>query len=179
MSDNLQDAHQNFIQGMSGISNFWGFPKAMGAIYGSLYLSLEPLTMDEIVSQVNVTKGAVSTNLRTLERLGMVHKKIQIGERKNYYIAETDFWKIIKAVLKEREKSEFDHALQTVGDSLEMVEKADFGADEAELADFYSLRLQAMERFFNQLDNLVVTVLAIDDLRIDALERILGVQQRT
>ena len=70
-------------------------------------------------------KGAVSTNVRQLERLGMVHKHIQLGSRKDFYIAETDFWKIAKGILKEREQSEFDAALNTVGESLDMVDEAE------------------------------------------------------
>ena len=106
MSENLDQAREHFIQGISRITHFWGFPKAMGAIYAVIYLSAEELNLDEIVKQVGVTKGAVSTNVRQLERLGMIHKKIKIGDRKDYYCAEFDFWKIVKGILKEREQHE-------------------------------------------------------------------------
>ena len=67
--EQFTQARAHFIQGMSRISSFWGFPKAMGAIYGAIYLSPNPLSLDEIVIQVGVTKGAVSTHVRQLERL--------------------------------------------------------------------------------------------------------------
>lgn len=51
------------------------------------------------------TKGAVSTNVRALERLGMVHPHFQTGERKDYYVAETDFWKITRAIFKKAPKN--------------------------------------------------------------------------
>lgn len=177
MNDTLFEARDKFIQGLSRISQFWGFPKAMGAIYAALYLSPGPLSLDDLVEQVGVTKGAVSTNVRQLERLGMVHKHIQIGERKDYYLAETDFWKIVKDILREREKSEFDHALRMVGDSLEIIESSDTDPERAELARFYQTRLGAMQSFFRSLDNLVATLLAIDNLRAGTLERFLGKQR--
>jgi DNA-binding transcriptional regulator GbsR (MarR family) len=124
MAENLDQARDTLIQGMSRISQFWGFPRGMGAIFGALYLSPVPLSLDELVLQAEITKGAVSTNVRALERLGMVHPYVHIGERKDYYVAETDFWKITRAILKEREKSEFDEALRSVGKGLEMVESA-------------------------------------------------------
>lgn len=161
MNNSLENAKQNFIQGMSRISNFWGFPKAMGAIYGAIYLSPTPLSLDAIVDQVGVTKGAVSTNVRQLERLGMVHKHILVGDRKDYYEAETDFWKMIKSILQEREKSEFDLALKTVGDSLAMVAE---DQKDVELATFYQERIGAMQSFFNALDSLVKTVLKLESL---------------
>ena len=80
--DSLQQARDHTIQGLSRISHFWGFPKGMGAIYGAVYLSPNPVSLDELVETVGISKGAVSTNVRQLERLGLVHKHIEIGERK-------------------------------------------------------------------------------------------------
>ena len=174
MADQLDNARDNFIQGMSRISSFWGFPRAMGAIYGAVYLSPTPLSLDSIVEQVGVTKGAVSTNVRTLERLGMVHKRIQLGDRKDYYDAETDFWKVIKGVLREREQSEFDLALRTVTDSLAIVDAASDEPSAQELAAFYQERMQNMQRFFNNLDNIVGTLLALDELRLNSVQRLFG-----
>ena len=174
MDDQLATAGSHFIQGLSRISHFWGFPKAMGAIFGALYLSPNPLSLDELVAQVNVSKGAVSTNVRALERLNMVHKHIQIGDRKDYYTAETDFWLIIKSILREREKSEFDHALRTVDESLEMVAASDLTPEELELANFYRERMGAMQAFFRTLDNLVAMLLALDEFRLGAIEKLLG-----
>ncbi|MEW5868936.1 MAG: MarR family transcriptional regulator [Chloroflexota bacterium] len=175
MNTSTSLVRQHFTQGLSRISHFWGFPKAMGAIYAILYLSPQALCLDDLVEQVGVTKGAISTNVRTLERLGMVHRQIQVGDRRDYYLAETDFWKIVKTVLRERQKSEFDHALRSVDESLEMLSQVESDPDQAELAHFYQTRLSAMQAFFHTLDNLVATFLALDDLRSGALERLLGV----
>ena len=174
MGEEITKARDNFIQGMSQVSQFWGFPKAMGAIFGAIYLSPEPVCLDELVEQVGVSKGAVSTNVRSLERLGMVHRHIQIGERKDFYIAETDFWKIVRGVLNERQKSEFDHALRSVDDSLQMVKSNSFLEKNPDLAGFYQERLLAIQSFFHNLDNLVAMVLTLDELRAGTLERLLG-----
>ena len=168
MEDELQYAKENFIQGMSRIGSFWGFPKAMGAIYGVIYLSPELVSLDELVEQAGVSKGAVSTNVRTLERLGMVHKKLKLGDRKDYYTAEADMWKIVRGVLKEREKTEFGLALDTVGESLEMVETMTNPTD-PDLIAFYQDRLEGMQSFFNSLDSMVAAFIALDNLRVSAL----------
>lgn len=171
MSDELAEAREQFIQGMSRITHFWGFPKAMGAIYGAIYLSPTAVSLDELVDQVGVSKGAVSTNVRLLERLGMVHQQLQVGDRKDYYVAETDFWKVARSLLKEREATEFALALHTVGDSLEKIATADVAGDEAELAAFYQARLQSMKSFFDSLDSLVAVLISLDELRLTALLR--------
>ena len=168
MNDELQAAKENFIQGMSRIGSFWGFPKAMGAIYGVIYLSPDLVGLDELVEQAGVSKGAVSTNVRTLERLGMVHKKMKLGDRKDYYIAEADMWKIVRGVLKEREKTEFGLALDTVGESLQMVETATDPIN-PDLNAFYKERMEGMQSFFNSLDSMVAAFIALDNLRVSAL----------
>jgi DNA-binding transcriptional regulator GbsR (MarR family) len=170
MDSELQAARQHFIQGMSHITHFWGFPKAMGAIYGAVYLAPEPVSLDELVSQVGVSKGSVSTNIRTLERLGMVHKQLRLGDRKDYYVAESDLWKVVREVLKEREKSEFDRALRTVDESLAMLRSASPEPAEMVLSTFYQERMEAMKRFFNSLDNLVAMLTALEELRTGSMQ---------
>jgi DNA-binding transcriptional regulator GbsR (MarR family) len=172
MSSELNEARTNFIEGMSRISSFWGFPKAMGAIYGSIYLSPKPISLDELVEQVGVSKGAVSTNVRHLERLGIVHKRFLLGDRKDYYVAETDFWLVIKNVLKEREKNEFAHALNCVEESLNIVDAVDQKEADGEIVAFYQKRLETMKRFFDTLDNLVGTIITLDELRIGSIQQL-------
>jgi len=174
MSVELDTARDNFIQGMSRISHFWGFPKAMGAIYGVVYLSPEPVSLDELAEQVGISKGAVSTNARALERLGIVHKHLVLGDRKDYYVAEPDFWKAVKGVLREREKSEFSRALLTVDESLALVKQAKLAPPEAEKGAFYQERMAEMKRFFKSLDNLVSMVVTLDELRTGTAQRLFG-----
>ena len=84
MPDSLPQIKQDFVEGLSQISRFWGFPKGMGAIFAVLYLSPAPLPLDEIVSQTGLTKGAVSTEVRALARLGLVHRSTKLADRKDY-----------------------------------------------------------------------------------------------
>jgi HTH-type transcriptional regulator, glycine betaine synthesis regulator len=178
MQEQLDRAQDMLIQGMSRISYFWGLPKGLGSIFGVLYLSSDPLSLDVLVERSGLTKGAVSTNVRLLERLGMVHLHLEVGDRKDYYTAETDFWKIARGILKEREKAEFDQALRSVEESLALVEavQATTGVDEGESkrAQLYQQRLKAMQGFFHTLDNLVAAFLALDEFRLTALQKLLG-----
>lgn len=104
----------------------------------------------------------------------MIHKQYKVGDRKDYYVAETDFWRMIKRVLKEREKSEFDHALKSVGGSLEMIKNLKSDPAETELAVFYKERMHGIQSFFNKLDNLVAAIIAIDELREGTIKKFFG-----
>lgn len=174
MDKNLSSSREHFIQGVSRIAYFWGFPKAMGAIYGAIYLSPTPLTLDVLVDQVSISKGAVSTNVRILERLGMIHKQFKVGDRKDYYFAEEDFWKIVKGILREREKNEFNLAISSVGESLEMIQNTKPDPQDAELANFYKIRMKGMKKFFDVLDKLVVIAITLDDLNLGTIKNFFG-----
>jgi hypothetical protein len=82
----------------------------------------------------------------------------------------------VRGVLREREKNEFDLALRTVSDSLDMVEKLESEDKDKELADFYQQRMQSIQQFFNSLDNLVGTLIALDNLRLGAVQNLFGKQ---
>jgi HTH-type transcriptional regulator, glycine betaine synthesis regulator len=166
----LQQIKQNFVEGMSGISQFWGFPKGVGAIFGVLYLSPRPLSLDELVTQTGLTKGAISTNVRALARMGLVHPVNRLSDRKDYYESETDFYKAIRAILKERQNNEFDRAVASVRETLEKLESGT--GDDAERA-FLTERVRALKDFFDALDALTNAVSRLDSLGLKTVQTVL------
>lgn len=165
---------QDFTEGLSQISRFWGFPKGMGAIFAVLYLSPTPLPLDEIVSQTGLTKGAVSTEVRTLARMGLVHRSSKLGDRKDYYEAESDFYKSIRSILKERQNSEFDRAIRSVKETLEKFESGSVSGVEAEVNFAYE-RVKALQEFFNAIDTLASAVIKLENLGFVNVTKILSV----
>jgi|SRR5271157_2993752 len=171
--NDLDEARQHMIANLSRISEFWGYPRAMGGLYAALYLSPGPVSLDGLAPMVGVTKGAISTNIRALEQLGMVHRRLRPGDRKDYYEADTDFWRMVKTVLERRQKPEFDAALNGVGETLRRVRSRPRQRADRDLARFYAERLEAMERFFHALDGLVAALLRLERLRADGLKSLL------
>jgi len=174
----LERTRLDFIETLSRISGFWGYPRAMGALFGALYLSPDPMSLDALIPVVRVTKGAISTNIRALEQLGMVSKQIRAGDRRDYYQAETDFWKITRTILERREKPEFDRALGNVSAALRQFRTKPHAGPDAELFTFYESRLASMERFFKTIDGIVATVLQMERLRADGIRSFLPSKNR-
>jgi HTH-type transcriptional regulator, glycine betaine synthesis regulator len=168
------DIRARFLQGMARIAAFWGFPKAMGAAYAAVYLSPEPVTLDDLVTAVGVTKGALSTHMTQLERLGLVHRDSRPGDRKDYFSADSDFWGVLRGILRERERREFNRALRTVDDCLELLDRAKRSGEDVAVLAFYRERILAMQRFFQGLDRVVGAILAIEDFREAAVGKLLG-----
>jgi DNA-binding transcriptional regulator GbsR (MarR family) len=165
---------QNFIEGMSGISQFWGFPKAMGAIFGALYLSATPLSLDELVENTGLTKGAISTNVRTLTRMGLIHPVTRMADRKDYYEAETDFYKSVQAILKGRQNNEFDRAINSVKETLASLEAGEGSFDKKERT-FLIERLKALQDFFDAIDNVTRAISKLDSLGISTVQSVIKI----
>lgn len=174
MSKNLSQLKQDFTEGLSQISRFWGFPKGMGAIFAVLYISPIPLSLDEIVQQTGLTKGAISTEVRTLARMGLVHRSSKLADRKDYYEAESDFYKSIRSILKERQNSEFDSAIRSVLETLKELESGSVLGEEAEV-QFLRERIKALQDFFNAIDTLSNAVIKLESLGLGNVQKILSV----
>ncbi len=174
MPTKLSQLKQDFTEGLSQISRFWGLPKGMGAIFAVLYLSPIPLSLDEVVTQTGLTKGAVSTEVRTLARMGLVHRSSKLGDRKDYYEAESDFYKSIRSLLKERQNSEFDRAIRSVKETLDMLESGSVSGNEAEL-DFVYKRVKALQEFFDAIDSLSNAVIKLEKLGLANVKSILNI----
>jgi DNA-binding transcriptional regulator GbsR (MarR family) len=172
MPQSLTKIKKDFVEGLSQISRFWGFPKGMGAIFAVLYLSPAPLSLDEIVAETGLTKGAISTEIRALARMGLVHRSTKLGDRKDYYSAETDFYAAIKSILKERQNSEFDRAVRSVKETLATMEEN--WVDNEEWNFFYE-RVKALQDFFDAIDSLSKAVIRLERLGLANVSKILSV----
>lgn len=164
MNNAAAEIREGLMEAMGRITSFWGFSKIMGELYGLLYLSPEPLTLDEMSENLSVSKGNVSINIRALDRWSMVKTVWVKGDRKDYYEAETDFWKIVKGVLREREKKEFDLALDSVSKLLQKSVEAQKASKTAETA-FAIDRLKKLEDFIQTMDKLVGVLMTLEDLK--------------
>jgi len=172
MPQSLTKIKRDFTEGLSQISRFWGFPKGMGAIFAVLYLSPAPLSLDEIVAETGLTKGAISTEIRALARMGLVHRSTKLGDRKDYYSAETDFYTAIKSILKERQNSEFDRAVGSVKAALAAMDENRINNDEW---NFTYQRVQALQEFFDAIDSLSKAVMKLDQLGLSNVTKVVGV----
>ena len=173
MNRKLDEVRHGIMDTLGRITSFWGFSKIMGQLYGMLYLSATPMTLDQMAEKLEISKGNVSINIRALERWNMVRPVWVKGDRKDYYEAETDFWKIIRGVLKEREKKEFDQALAAIGRIRKNAEEARKKGKDVDTA-FTVDRLKKLEDFIKTMDQLVGIMLTLEDLK----QNFLGIVKR-
>jgi DNA-binding transcriptional regulator GbsR (MarR family) len=117
----LTEARQQFISSWGAFGTHWGINRTMAQIHALLLISPDPLTQDDIMDQLNISRGNTNMNIRELINWGLVERVLLSGERKEYFTAEKDIWKVVKQIVKERKKRELEPMLQLL-DKLEEVE---------------------------------------------------------
>ena len=97
---------------------FWGFKRNMGRVWAVLYLSPDPMSAEDLRNALTLSSGAVSMTLSELSRWGVVRKVWVQGERRDFYTAEIQLWRMISRVFNEREKAEIASAIEAFGEAL-------------------------------------------------------------
>ena len=108
------EAREQLIRTWGQLSSEWGIYRTMGQIHALLIVSAEPLTADQIIQELAISRGNVSMNLRSLVEWGLVHKVFITGDRKEYFASEKDVWKMALQIARERKKRELDPLIQSI-----------------------------------------------------------------
>ena len=117
----LPEAKQQFISSWGAFGTHWGINRTMAQIHALLLVSADPMTQDDIMEELNISRGNTNMNIRELINWGLVERVILPGERKEFFSAEKDIWKVMRQIVKERKKRELEPMLKLL-DQLEGVE---------------------------------------------------------
>ncbi len=110
----LQEAKDKFIHTWGTLATQWGINRTMSQIHALLLLSPKSLNADEIMEELKISRGNVNMNLRDLMSWGLIYKQLLPGERKEYFIAEKDIWKVARQIARERRRREIEPVLDTM-----------------------------------------------------------------
>ncbi|MEQ8239118.1 MAG: HTH domain-containing protein [Cyclobacteriaceae bacterium] len=109
-----KDAKQKFIQAWGTLGSSWGINKAMAQIHALLLISKEPLSAEEVMEELQMSRGNVNMNIRALIEWGIVQKENRIGERKDFFIADKDVWELARQVSRERRRREIEPIIKVL-----------------------------------------------------------------
>jgi len=99
-----------------------GLPKSVGAIYGLLYMSRHPLTMEEIMERLRISLGTASQGLRQLRSFKAVRTIYVPGERRDRFEAEDQFRKLVSGFLRDEVSAQLDTANERLTSLAEWIE---------------------------------------------------------
>jgi DNA-binding transcriptional regulator GbsR (MarR family) len=120
----LQEARERFIALWGQMGSSWGIPRTMAQVHALLFIVGRPMNTDEVMEGLAISRGNASMTLRRLVDWGIVSRVHRRGDRKEYFLAELDVWKMFRTILAERKKQEIDPLLEELRACREATEPA-------------------------------------------------------
>lgn len=109
-----QEAKEKFISTWGSLGTLWGINKAMAQIQALLFISTKPLSMEDIMEELQISRGNTSMNLRQLIDWGIVTKVLVSGERKEFFTTEKDVQELARTIAKERSRREIKPVIKVL-----------------------------------------------------------------
>ncbi|CAM1345565.1 GbsR/MarR family transcriptional regulator [Tenacibaculum amylolyticum] len=119
----LEFAKIKYIHTWGSLATTWGVNKTMAQVHALLLVSNEPLSADDIMKTLKISRGNVNMNVRALIDWGIVRKEIIVGERKEFFVADKDIWELFKQITRERKKREIEPVLKVLDELKEEVKE--------------------------------------------------------
>lgn len=156
----LDDIRNDVIHTIGERAEKLGFSPIAGQIEGLLYLSRDPMSLDEMARRLEVSKASISTNVRLLERWRVVRRVYNRGTRRNFYQLRGQLWEIETEIAKTLAREEIERVRSLirscVGD-LDAV-RARTKADRSELG-FLRERFAELEEYVEAAEHLLALLL--------------------
>ena len=118
-----------------------GLPRSVGEIYGLLYFNPTPLSMDQVATRLEISIGSASQGLKTLRSLKAVKTSYVQGDRRDHYLAESEFRRLFSTFLND----EILPHLESAKDRIKRMEK-EMPEESSEDFEFYNIRIEKLKR---------------------------------
>jgi DNA-binding transcriptional regulator GbsR (MarR family) len=151
----LEQAKNQFIQTWGNFGTQWGINKSMAQVHALLLVSERPLSTEEVMEQLSISRGNANMNIRELINWQLVYKESIAGDRKEYFRAEKDMWEVAKRIVRERKRREIEPLqkhlaeLKKVNQSYESIS--------------FVATIENIERLVTRLDSLSDTLMKADE----------------
>lgn len=114
----LSEVKEKFILHWGEMGSLWGINRTMAQVHALLFISSEPLSANDIMDELKISRGNVSMALRELIAWGIASRMHVMGERREYYTTEKDVWKMFRIIARERKRREVDPTIEMLRESM-------------------------------------------------------------
>ncbi|MCY7358742.1 MAG: transcriptional regulator [Rudanella sp.] len=111
-----EEAKAKFLQTWGTLATQWGINRTMAQIHALLLVAPEPLSAEDVMEQLQISRGNANMNLRELIDWGLIFRYLKPGERREFFVAEKDIWKVARQVAKERRRREIKPVLEVLAE---------------------------------------------------------------
>jgi len=176
----LHQGQDEFVSTWGQMGATWGIPRTMAEIHALLFIVGQPLCTDEIMNRLDISRGSASSSMKSLLEWGIVSRIHKRGDRKEYFKAEQDVWKLFRTIIRERKRREIDPALASLRHcractAFHEEEMKDSIADSTDdVITIHNNRVDAMIHFLEMVDTLTDKFISPNGKGLRAAAGILG-----
>ena len=148
-------ARKDMVEACGGMFQLLGLSRSAGQIYGLLYLSDKPLSLDDMVKLLSISKGSASMGTRHLANWGVVRQVWVPGDRRDHYEAIEDLGQLLRASYAEFVKPRLNNSEQRLARLFDELERdAERGALSKQEFKFCAERLRVLLRFQEKVQSI-------------------------
>jgi len=153
----FNEAKNKFVQTWGALGSQWGINKTMAQIHALLMVTADALSMEDIMEELQISRGNASMNLRALMDWGIVYKEYKAGERREFFSAEKDLDELAVKISQERSKREIKPALKVLKEVSSTV------SDTSQEAKHFTEQTTKLYDFVLKADNMLEKVTEYKD----------------
>ncbi|MGH8284947.1 MAG: GbsR/MarR family transcriptional regulator [Steroidobacteraceae bacterium] len=162
----LPEAINRFVLQWGNMGDDWGVTRSVSQVHALLYASERPLTADEIAEKLAMARSNVSVSLRELAAWRLIRRVPVLGDRRDFFEAETDLWTMVQRIAAGRKARELDPAAAALRECL-----SDAQRDSSVSAETRR-RLEEMLDFVEKLSRWYEQMLTLPKSQVTALMRL-------
>ena len=162
MPNALEESKALFVRRWGEMGGYWGINRTMAEIHALLFVTEQPLCTDDFMKQLKISRGNASMNLRALVDWGLIRRTHKLGDRKEYFRADTDIWHMFETILRERRRREVEPILETIDHCRAIISAP--GTASQEGVDPEAVR--ALRQRLDELQGFLTTMGALFDLAL-------------
>lgn len=117
---NYSEAKSKYINAWGSLATQWGINRTMAQIHALLFITPGPLSVEELMEELQISRGNTSMNLRQLMDWGIVFKEIRSGDRKEYFYTEKDVHELARIIMAERSRREIQPTIRILSEVSEL-----------------------------------------------------------
>jgi DNA-binding transcriptional regulator GbsR (MarR family) len=116
----LTEAKAKFLHTWGTMGTDWGVNRSMAQVHALLLVSPTSKSADEIMEELQISRGNANINLRSLIAWGLIYKEIRPGDRREYFHAEKEIWKVVTQIIIHRKKRELEPIIKVLSEVSEI-----------------------------------------------------------
>lgn len=144
----LTEHQLKFVQTWGILGNNWGINKTMAQLHALLLISDKPLSTEDMMELLQISRGNTNMNVRALVEWGLANKEILAGDRRDFYSGKKDIWVVARQIARQRTKRELDPVITELR---ELKRELKDNKEETELLN----RVNDIQDFAQKIDNML------------------------